>query len=95
MKLIIDLAHSFNLDVVAEGEVIARIHSLFDNQEYELVTPFDGIIIGKTQIPLIHEGDAAFHVAALNDLKIAEERLEPFHQDSALTEISMEDQTIV
>ncbi|MCO4844752.1 MAG: succinylglutamate desuccinylase/aspartoacylase family protein [Sulfurovum sp.] len=82
-------------DVVEEGEVIARIHSLFDDQEYELTTPFDGIIIGKTQIPLIHEGDAAFHIAALNDLKIAEERMEPFHQDERLTEISIEDQTIV
>lgn len=82
-------------DVVEEGEVIARIHSLFDDQEYELTTPFDGIIIGKTQIPLIHEGDAAFHIAALNDLKIAEERMEPFHQDESLTEISIEDQTIV
>jgi predicted deacylase len=82
-------------DVVKEGEVIARIHSLFDDREYELATPFDGIIIGKTQIPLIHEGDAAFHIAALNDLKIAEERMEPFHQDETLTEIPMEDQTIV
>lgn len=82
-------------DVVEEGDVIARIHSLFDDQKYELTTPFDGIIIGKTQIPLIHEGDAAFHIATLNDLKIAEERLEPFHQDETLTEIPMEDQTIV
>ncbi len=82
-------------DVVEEGDVIARIHSLFDDQGYELVAPFDGIIIGKTQIPLIHEGDAAFHIAALNDLKIAEERMEPFHQDETLTEIPMEDQTIV
>ena len=82
-------------DVVTEGEVIARIHSLFDDQEYELTTPFDGIIIGKTQIPLIHEGDAAFHIAALNDLKIAEERMEPFHQDETLTEILLEDQTTV
>ena len=82
-------------DIVKEGEVIARIHSLFDDQEYELTTPFDGIIIGKTQIPLIHEGDAAFHIAALNDLKIAEERMEPFHQDETLTEILLEDQTTV
>lgn len=82
-------------DVVKEGEVIARIHSLFDDQEYELTTPFDGIIIGKTQIPLIHEGDAAFHIAALNDLEIAEERLEPFHHDETLTEILLEDQTMI
>lgn len=82
-------------DVVKEGEVIARIHSLFSDQSYELNAPFDGIIIGKTQIPLIHEGDAAFHIASLNDLKIAEERLEPFLQNEALSEIPIEDETIV
>ncbi|MBT8349559.1 MAG: succinylglutamate desuccinylase, partial [Sulfurovum sp.] len=82
-------------DIVEEGEVIARIHSLFDDKEYEVISPFDGIIIGKTQIPLTHEGDAAFHIAALNNLKIAEERLEPFHQDETLMETPIEDQTMV
>lgn len=82
-------------DVVVEGDIIARIHSLFDDQGYEVIAPFDGIIIGKTQIPLIHEGDAAFHIATLIDLKIAEERMEPFHQDESLMEIPIEDQRIV
>ena len=82
-------------EVVKEGDVIARVHSLFDDHGYEVTAPFDGIIIGKTQIPLIHEGDAAFHIASLNDLKIAEERMEPFHQDETLMEIPMEDQKSV
>lgn len=82
-------------DVVEEGDIIARIHSLFDDQSYEVMAPFDGIIIGKTQIPLIHEGDAAFHIAALKDIHIAEERMEPFHQDETLMEIPMVDERIV
>ncbi len=82
-------------DVVEEGDIIARIHSLFDDQSYEVTAPFDGIIIGKTQIPLIHEGDAAFHIAALKDIQIAEERMEPFHQDETLMEIPMVDERIV
>ncbi len=82
-------------DVVEEGDIIARIHSLFDDQSYEVVAPFDGIIIGKTQIPLIHEGDAAFHIAALKDIQIAEERMEPFHQDETLMEIPMVEERIV
>ncbi len=82
-------------DVVEEGDIIARIHSLFEDQSYEVVAPFDGIIIGKTQIPLIHEGDAAFHIAALKDIQIAEERMEPFHQDETLMEIPMVDERIV
>lgn len=82
-------------NVVEEGDIIARIHSLFDDQSYEVTAPFDGIIIGKTQIPLIHEGDAAFHIAALKDIQIAEERMEPFHQDETLMEIPIVDERIV
>ena len=37
----------------------------------------------------------AFFTLLQRDLKIAEERMEPFHQDETLTEIPMEDQTIV
>lgn len=79
-------------DVVQKGDMIARIEQMFEDQGVEVVAPFAGIIIGKTQIPLIHEGDAIFHIAAFDDLKVAEERLEPFHHES-LMEIPVEDET--
>ncbi len=67
-------------DVVISGEPIARIHGLFDDVSYDVLAPDDGVIIGKTQIPLIHEGDALFHIAEFKDLKRAEERLEYFQE---------------
>ncbi|HEY9189504.1 MAG TPA: succinylglutamate desuccinylase/aspartoacylase family protein [Sulfurovum sp.] len=79
-------------DVVETGEVIARIEQMFIDQRIEVTAPFAGIIIGKTQIPLIHEGDAVFHIASFDDIEIAEKRLEPFHHES-LMEIPMEDET--
>lgn len=79
-------------DVVEKGEVIARIEQMFEEMGVEVIAPFAGIIIGKTQIPLIHEGDAIFHIATFDDLKMAEERLEPFHHES-LMEIPIEDET--
>lgn len=79
-------------DTVKKGEVIARIHEMYENQRFEILAPFDGIIIGKTQIPLIHEGDAVFHIAAFDDLKIAEERMEPFCHENMM-EIPIEDDT--
>jgi len=79
-------------DVVETGEVIARIEQMFIDQRVEVTAPFAGIIIGKTQIPLIHEGDAVFHIASFDDIEIAEKRLEPFHHES-LMEIPMEDET--
>lgn len=79
-------------EVVEQGDVIARIEQMFEDQGAEVIAPFAGIIIGKTQIPLIHEGDAIFHIAALDDLKTAEERMEPFHHES-LMETPLEDET--
>lgn len=79
-------------DAVQKGEVIARIHEMYENQGFDVLAPFAGIIIGKTQIPLIHEGDAIFHIAAFDDLKIVEERMEPFHHES-LMETPLQDET--
>ena len=79
-------------DVVEKGDVIARIEQMFEDQGFEVIAPFAGIIIGKTQIPLIHEGDAIFHIAAFDDLKRAEEHMEPFHHESMM-ETPIEDET--
>ncbi len=79
-------------DIVEKDDVIARIEQMFEDQGFEVIAPFAGIIIGKTQIPLIHEGDAIFHIAAFEDLKIAEESMESFHHES-LMEIPIEDET--
>lgn len=75
-------------DVVKKGEAIARIYTLFEDESFDVIAPDDGIIIGKTQIPLAHEGDALFHIAVFKDLQHAEERLEYFQEtnEDILTE---------
>lgn len=67
-------------DLVQKDEVIAKIYDLIDDTSYDVLATFDGIIIGKTQIPLAHEGDALFHIAAFKNLDIAEERLEDYQE---------------
>ncbi len=70
-------------DSVTEGEVIAFIDEPIGGSSFELICPFDGIIIAKSQIPLVQEGDAVFHIARSDNLGVAEERIEYF-QESAL-----------
>lgn len=67
-------------DTVEQGDVIAYIYEVFDDTQYRVLAPFDGIIIGKTQIPLAHEGDALFHIAAFADLEHAEKRMEHYQE---------------
>ena len=69
-------------EVVKENEVIAYIDEPLDDNSFEILSPFDGIIIGKSQIPLVQEGDAIFHIAKFNNLNMAEDKMEYFNEDA-------------
>jgi predicted deacylase len=69
-------------DTVHEGEIIAYIDNPFEDETNEITALFDGIIIGKSEIPLIQEGDAVFHIAKFRNLGVAEDKIEYFHEDA-------------
>lgn len=69
-------------DTVKENEIIAYIDEPLDDNSFEILSPFDGIIIGKSQIPLVQEGDAIFHIARFNNLNVAEDKMEYFNEDA-------------
>ncbi|MGB1227112.1 MAG: succinylglutamate desuccinylase/aspartoacylase family protein [Poseidonibacter sp.] len=69
-------------DIVKEDEVIAYVDEPLDDKSFEIRASFDGVIIGKSEIPLIQEGDAIFHIAKLKDLVIAENKIEYFNEDA-------------
>jgi len=71
-------------DTVKKDEVIAFIDEPIGDDSYELTSNFDGIIIGKIQIPLVQEGDAVFHIAGSENLESAGEHIEYF-QDNAIS----------
>jgi predicted deacylase len=55
---------------VRKGEVIYNIHDPFlINKSEPVVAPFDGIIIGLTNLPVVNEGDAICHIASTKRLK--------------------------
>lgn len=68
-------------DIVKENEIIAYVDEPLDDETFEIKASFDGVIIGKSEIPLIQEGDAVFHIAKLKNLEIAEDKIEYFHED--------------
>ncbi|WP_417334231.1 succinylglutamate desuccinylase/aspartoacylase family protein [Halarcobacter sp.] len=69
-------------ETVKEDEVIAYVDEPLDDMSYEIKAAFDGIIIGKSEIPLIQEGDAIFHIAKFKNLETAENKIEYFHEDA-------------
>lgn len=48
---------------VSEGDLMGIIGDPMGNEEIGVYSPDDGIIIGKSNLPLVSEGDAVFHIA--------------------------------
>lgn len=71
---------------IIKGQTIALICNPSSQQELKLQTPFTGIIIGDNKLPLIHEGEALFHVASFDSLSEIEEQLESIQDVYNLTD---------
>lgn len=66
---------------VKKGEIIALLHEPLYDSGFEIKADFDGVIIGKTEIPLVQEGDAIFHIAKFSNLEAAEDKIEYFNDN--------------
>ena len=69
-------------DTVKKDDTIAFIDEPLDDVSFEIKAPFDGIIIGKSEIPLVQAGDAVFHLAKFEDLETADDKIEYFSEDA-------------
>jgi hypothetical protein len=50
-------------DIVEPGTVLCAISDPFGEKEVEVICETTGIIVGRTNMPVVNEGDALFHVA--------------------------------
>ena len=50
-------------DAVTEGQVLGFLADPFGELEEEVVSDSNGVIIGMSDMPLVHEGEALFHIA--------------------------------
>ncbi len=63
---------------VSKGQRLAIVSDPLGDDEVVLEAPFDGIVIGRTNLPLAHEGDALFHIAAFESMPEVEGVVEEF-----------------
>ena len=63
---------------ITKGQRLATISSPLGDEQEDVIAPFDGIVIGRSNLPLAHEGDALFNVAAFKSVSRAENRVEEF-----------------
>lgn len=63
---------------VETGQTLAYISDPFGEHEEELASTAAGIVIGRTRLPLVHEGEAVFHIAKFSKPMEAVESIENF-----------------
>lgn len=68
---------------VALGQVLATIGDPFGANQTEATASAAGIVIGRSTLPLAHEGDALFHIAQFDNTRIAAETVDEFQQAHA------------
>ncbi|MDH3983872.1 MAG: succinylglutamate desuccinylase/aspartoacylase family protein, partial [Gammaproteobacteria bacterium] len=63
---------------VTKGQRLATISDPLGDEQEEVIAPFDGIVIGRSNLPLAHEGDALFHLSSFKDVPKAGDVVETF-----------------
>jgi predicted deacylase len=64
---------------VTAGQTIGRIADAIGDNEATVESPATGIIIGRTNNPVVNEGDALFHIASFENARTAERAIGDFH----------------
>ncbi len=72
---------------VKREEVLGLVDDPFSGEEVEVIATASGIIIGCSEIPLVHEGEALFHIARFGDIKQVAGLLESFQIEHTPEEI--------
>lgn len=65
---------------VKEGQSLATISDPIGSEQFSVDAKFDGIVIGRNNLPVAHEGDAMFNIAAFKSVSRAENNVEAFTQ---------------
>jgi predicted deacylase len=61
---------------VRKGEVMGVIVNPIGEEEYEVNARISGMLIGKNNLPLVHEGAALFNIGSIKAVKILEAEVE-------------------
>jgi predicted deacylase len=64
---------------VKKGDSLGAISDPFGEMEVEVVTNVGGIVLGRSTLPLINEGEALFHIAKFEKPSKVQKSLESYH----------------
>jgi hypothetical protein len=74
---------------VKRNDVVGAINDPVATLETPVISPCHGLIIGRSEIPLVHEGEAIYHITQFEDNRQVAEQVELF-QDNISPELDGE-----
>ena len=67
---------------VEKDQVIAMVADPLGTTETPVLAPSNGVVIGRTNLPLVYEGDATFHIAQYGrKVATVEKQVEKFNEE--------------
>lgn len=66
---------------VNKGDPVATISDPFGEEELVEAAPNSGLVIGRSNLPLAHEGDALIHIARFDSVTLATDTVEEFQTE--------------
>lgn len=66
---------------VKKNTLLGVVADPFGGTESNVVSSFNGIVIGRTNLPLVNEGDALFHIARFEDIHEIEAKVDEFQEE--------------
>ena len=66
---------------VNKDDVLGYVSDPYGENETPVIAPNTGIIIGRTNLPLVHEGDALVHLARFRNTDTASEAVDQFQSE--------------
>jgi predicted deacylase len=79
---------------VTRGEKIGEISDPLGDKSWPIVALDDGIVIGRTNLPIVNRGDALFHVARVKDPETSRARIGRIGGEIAQAPLFDEDEII-
>ncbi|MDH3637415.1 MAG: succinylglutamate desuccinylase/aspartoacylase family protein [Gammaproteobacteria bacterium] len=64
---------------VTEGDILAAVADPFGQTQTEIKAITSGVVIGRTHLPLVNEGDAIIHIARFDDVSAVANQVSAFH----------------
>jgi predicted deacylase len=66
---------------VKKGTLLGMVADPFGEKETTITATFSGIVIGRTNLPLVNEGDALFHIARFEHVHEAANKVDEFNEE--------------